>query len=160
MLGSNVKPLTPWPGSDHQHGAGAVDDIARGDLLATGLQEIIQGDRCAYRTDAAVNAKNGTHGDVYIYVGRAVQGVHEDDVLGFVVGFVVKSDEVFQFLRGYSAYFAHRSQGPNKGVVREDVQLHLVFALDVFRTGQAQNIRQAGFVDFAVDDLSRQAYRR
>ncbi len=148
------------PGSDHQHGAGAVDDIARGDLFAAGLQEILQGDGCAHRTDAAVNAENGAHGDVHVHVGRAVQGVHEDDVLGFVVGFVVKSNEVFQFLGGHSANLAHRAERPNKRVVREDVQLHLVFALDVFRTGQTQNIGQPGLVDFAVDDLSRQAYRR
>ena len=71
---------------------------------------------------------------------------------------IVEGNEILFFLAGHAANFPAAAQRPRKRVVGVDVQLHLPFALNVVVADVAQDIRQTGLINFAVDHFCGQSY--
>ena len=144
VVGEGVDAVT---GGVHQHGGRTVNHITRCDLGAARLQEVFFGHRRADRRDATVDRENRTDRDVDIDVGRTVQRIHQNDILGIFSSLAFGSDT-----RNFTTRFQRRFQF----FVRVQVQFHLNFALYVGHPAGAQNINQAGLVDVAVDDFGAQ----
>ena len=61
-------------GVDHHRGA-AIEDVASGDEVLGGLQEVLHGGGLRQGGPAAVDAEDGADADVDVDVGRTVEGV-------------------------------------------------------------------------------------
>ena len=141
------------PRGVHQHGAAAVDDVARRHLRIAGLHEVLHR-RFRPFADAPVDAEDGADTDVYIDVAAAIQWIHGDHVLATVV----EVHDVVVLLAGHGAHHALAAQEADEDVVRVHVQLLLLFALDVLRALCADDILgQSGLVHLAVHHFTSQA---
>ena len=141
-------------GGVNEHGGGAIDDVARRHLAVARLEKIFQCYRRADGRDAAVDGENCADGDVHINIGRTIERVGEDDVLGVAVLLALEGDEILFFFGGEPGDVVARHECRLHLLVRENVQLLLRLALHVFRTGFAENvIDQPGAVDVAVQHL-------
>jgi len=101
-----------------------------------------------------VDRENSADGDVNVDIGRAVQRIHQHDVFAALCSF--EDYELVFFFRGDPRHDAARFQRRFQLLVREEIELHLLLALDVFNAACAENIYQAGFVDVAMDDFRAQ----
>jgi hypothetical protein len=143
-------------GGVHQHGGRTVNHITRCDLGAARLQEVFFGHRRADRRDATVDRENRTDRDVDIDVGRTVQRIHQNDILGIFSSLAVEYHDFIFFFGSDTRNFTTRFQRRFQFFVRVQVQFHLNFALYVGHPAGSQNINQAGLVDVAVDDFGAQ----
>lgn len=84
-------------------------------------------------TYAFVDTKDGTDVDTGVNVGRTVERVKHDAVATAVTG--VDDDRVLVLFRDEDGALAGSAERVDHDVVREDVELLLVLALDVGGTG-------------------------
>ena len=142
-------------GTEHQHGGGAVQDIACGHLLDAGLEDLIQGDFAGAARRTAQDGEDGAHIDVDIDVGRAIKRVENQDVIA-TGEFRAHAHQFRLFLGAHGAQGTTAFHTVKKDTVGDAVHLLHVLALDVHFARAAEDIQQAGFVDPPGDGLARQ----
>src|SRR6185437_2176160 len=138
-----------------QHGRGAIDDIAGGDLVTTGLQKIGLGTGLPLFARAPVNAKDGADAHVDVDIAAAVQRIEQTDIFGIVADIIVKDHAVVELFAADARAADTMPQHTHELIVGIDIELLHVLALYVYRTGITEDIDQSGFVDFHVDPFCR-----
>ena len=138
-------------GGVDEHRAGAIDDIPRGDLTATGLQHVFH-DTLASARDLLHHAEDGAHRHVHVDVGGAVQRIEQQAVLSAAKA-VGNGDDAGLLFRRHGAEPPTVIQRLDDGVVGEHIELLLDFALHVRVLGGAENVREAGSAHLARDHL-------
>ncbi|CCJ89928.1 hypothetical protein BN132_1856 [Cronobacter turicensis 564] len=145
-------------GGIHQHGGGAVNHITRSNLLAARLQEIFHRDRRPDWRHAAIDRENGADRDVDINVRRAIQRIHQDDILRVFAAF--ENDNLVFFFGGDARHDIACLKRGFELFIGEQIEFLLRLALYVFDAAGTQDIDQTGLIDIAVDDLSAKLYCR
>ena len=140
------------PSGVDQHRRGAVEDVARRDLLAAGLERARHRHLARVVLGDLVDREDGPDGDVDVDVGRAVERVEEDDVLA-LAALEEQRDRLGVLLGADEAHLAAAAQRADVLLVREQVQLLLDLVLHVDRSGVAEKVNEPGLADVAVDDL-------
>ncbi len=142
------------PGRINEHRARTVGDVARGDQVPAGLEEL------GYRHRAGsfaplVDGEDGAHGHVEVHVRGAVERVEDEEVFAHRV-LVGDGHELGVLLGGQAGQPAGVVRQPRDGQVGEAVELHDRLALDVDVLRAAQDLGQAGPRRLAGDDLAGQ----
>src|SRR5690606_39288341 len=106
--------------SIYQHSRRTVNHVSSSYLRITFLQKIFEGDWSAYLGYTSIDRENSSYRYIYIYIGRAVQWIHEYDV------FVVDSRSFYFykfiiFFRTNSAYNLALSKRIYKNIVGNNV---------------------------------------
>ncbi|KAG1283265.1 hypothetical protein G6F64_014369 [Rhizopus arrhizus] len=113
----------------HQLGAGPVDAVAGGDLLAARLQERVIA-RQVHVGRAAQHREDGADRDVDVDVGAAIEGIEQQQEVATRID-VRHRLAVVHFFRGAGGEVAAPGVGFEQDLVADDVQLLLRFALYV-----------------------------
>ena len=129
----------------HQLGAGPVDAVAGGDLLAARLQERVIA-RQFHVGRAAQHREDGADRDVDVDVGAAIEGIEQQQEVATRID-VRHRLAVVHFFRGAGGEVATPGVGFEQDLVADDVQLLLRFALHVAGTGLAQHAAEGAFAD-------------
>ena len=114
----------------HQHGAGAINGIARANLFRAGPQKI-----CRSRIEAigtTQHRENRADGDIYVDVGRAVERIEDQQIS---TGLLLVGDgiKVIHFLRHQCGKIPRTFRKIDHDLVRNHVHLFLLFTLDIDR---------------------------
>ena len=125
-----------------QHRVRAVQRIAGRDLLPAGEVQRL-GERLAAARGPAVHREDRADRHVHVDVRRAVQRVHEHDVLA-LVGVADNAFGPFHFLGDHLGDELAVGKGFEKRLVRDFVQLLDDLALHVEATGRAERVGQPG----------------
>jgi hypothetical protein len=135
------KPRNALTGGVHQHGARAVDHIARRDLLAARLEHIGFGSP-ALCGHPAIDAEDGADGTVDIDVRRAIEGIVQHRVLPSRI-LIRDRDDLFVLLRRHHADSPGVIERVGHGLIGEDVELLLFLVLDIGGPSTAQDVHEA-----------------
>src|SRR5438105_11924283 len=137
----------------HEHRARAVDHVARRDLTSSGLQQILHLPVPSPR-DLADDGEDRSDRNVDVDIGRAVEGIEQQDVLAAskVLGDLNDARLLFRRHRAQTSGMVHRL---DDDLIRDDVELLLNFTLNVLRFRRAENVGQTGHADLARDHLRR-----
>mmetsp|Transcript_2900 Transcript_2900/g.5530 ORF Transcript_2900/g.5530 Transcript_2900/m.5530 type:complete len:407 (+) Transcript_2900:52-1272(+) len=129
-------------GGDHKDGRGRVHAVTRGNevlsRLESGAEAILLGDRevVAVTDDALFrgleDTEDGTRGDGGIDVGGTIEWVEGGDVLTGVE--FVNDNWIVFLLRGDHAKLSGGAEGGLEDIVGDDIELLLLFALNVDRS--------------------------
>ena len=141
----------------NQHGGGAVKDVTRDDLLCSFLEEILIAERFAKRSDPAVNAKNGSDGDIDVNVGAAIQRIDYHHILS-LLSLVMAEDVIVLFFRANARDRFAGGKNAHEGVVGKNVQLLLVFVMGVLGARLAKDAGEARSIDLVIDNFGGDAY--
>ena len=118
---------------EHQHGGGAVQRVARRQLLGTGLEEVFGGDVAAavdHVLRRPQNGKDAAHRHVHVDVAGAIQRVKHQQV--FAARVLARNlIRLVHFFRAHARQVAAPVVGADEHVVADHVQLLLRFALHV-----------------------------
>lgn len=138
---------------EHQRSLRAVDAVARGDLLRTGLQKV-----GLLHAGGVVglleHAENGADAHVHVDVAAAVERVEHQEVFALRVAVGHHVDAV-HFLAGHGREVAAPFVGLDEHLVGDDVQLLLDLALHVLALGRAEHAAQRTLVDGLANALAR-----
>nr|GFC25452.1 hypothetical protein [Tanacetum cinerariifolium] len=115
-------------GGVHEHGAGAVNDVAGRYLVGAALEAVGYGTWPAGGRNAAVDAENGADADIDVNIARPVERVDGHYVLALVIAGL---NHVIVLLGDDGADFAAVAQGPDETDVGDYIELLLVFALHI-----------------------------
>ena len=141
------------PGGVHEHGAGAIQNVAGGNLGAAALQEVLQPGRAANARHPPVNAENGADAHVHVNIRGAVEWVHRHHVLAVLIASL---NDFFVLLRKNSAALPAIGQRPNEADVGFHIEPLLGLALHVVVAHGPGDARKAGPVHVAVHDFTGQ----
>ena len=144
-------------GGETHDGAGAVEDVPRGDLprsgladglLTIGLARIVEGD-----------GEDGSHADTGIEIARTVERVEEHAVLP-TLSRAPENPRLLVLLAGQ-----HRDRRPiaetsHDDLVGDHVHLQLLLALDVLRAVGTEHVVEPRPADLVRDGLPGQRDRR
>ena len=143
------------PDRVNQHGAGAIENVASGQLLVTRLQQVGGFTRLVVAF-LLTNGEDGSHIEVNINVGGTVdrvikQGIATDRaIFGNVIG-------VLHFLGSQATNQATLLKHRDKNIVGVEIHLFDGLALDVGAAREAQRIfHQTRSAQVASDELARQ----
>ena len=125
--------------------------IARAHLLHARLEKV-RGLRVGAGRGRAQHREDAAHRHVDVDVGRAVERVEDHNVVP-AVGLLDRDGEVLLLGRDH-ARAARRAQRVAEDLVRDDVELLLVLALDVGRAREARQVGDPGAVDERRDLLA------
>ena len=128
------------PGRVHEHRAGAVDHVARGDLSPARLQHVLHLAVPAAR-DLLHDGEDRAHRHVDVDVRRAVERIEEEAVLAALEA-VGDRDDPGLLLRRHGAQPAAVVHRLDDRVVGEDVELLLDLALHVRRARWRRGCRR------------------
>ena len=141
----------------YQHGGRAVEDVARDDLFRSFLEEILIAERFAKRGNPAVNAEDGSDGDIDVNVGTAIQRVDHHHILSFR-SFVMAEDVIVLFFRANARDRFAGGENAHEGLVGKNVQLLLVFVMGVLGARLSKDAGKARSIDLVIDNLGSDAY--
>ncbi len=137
----------------------AVNDVAGGDLLGSGLKD----GGADVIADVGGFAKDGEDGadiDVDVDVGGAVEGVEDDDVFAGGGG-AVEDEGLFVFFGDEGGDAVTKAEAVEEGLVGVDVEFLLGFAVDVGFASRANDVvAEAGAADFGLDHFSGEGEAR
>ena len=133
----------------HQHGAGAVHDVARRHLGGARLHGVRR-HRLAPRAAAAPDGEDGADDAVDVQVRGAVHGIDAHHV-----GALAEIERLVQLLGHDDAYQAARVERADDHVVGPQVELLHHLALDVDATGVPEAPHERGLRQLARDELAR-----
>ena len=132
-----------------------VDHIARGNLLAARLQHPFFHIRRVLPRGPPQDRKRRSDADPDVDIGRAVQGIEHDRIIG-VRRAEIDNHRMLVFLRRQQADALPQAQAMQQDLVGIDIQFLLRLALDVRAAVRAQQIAQSGAADLSLDQLCRQ----
>ena len=133
-----------------QHCRRAIRNIACRNHLTALLQKVLDTRSATHRREATVDRENGAQRNIYVDVRRAVQRIDADDVFGFVAQSSLKT---------MTSSFSSEAMPQHSPLARNssmkccciEVELLLLFTLNVDRPHTADDVDQACFVDLAID---------
>lgn len=133
-----IKGIAVDTGADgtDQHRCRTVENIAGRDNLASGLQRI--GDMRPLRVGRSPpdHREDGTHRTVHIQVGRAVQRIHQHQIIG--MGIFIDHQQLFLLLGTDGTDEARRAHLRQEYLVRKHIQQLLLLTLYILDSGLAQ----------------------
>jgi hypothetical protein len=138
-----------------QDGRGTVDDVAGGDLLAARLQHPFFDIRGVFLRGPAQDRKRRPHADADVDVGRAVQGIENDRVIG-VGRAEIDDHRMLVFFRSEQANAVPQTEAVQQDFVGVNVQLLLRLPLDVGAAVRSQQIPQPGAAHLGLDQFRGQ----
>ena len=146
-------------GGVDEHRGGAVDEVARDDLLLRDAREELGLGVDGARAADPPHGEDRPDGAVDVEVGGAVERVDEDDVLprrggdGLVLG---EAGREVHLLGDDGRDELPVGEGLEEDVVGEGVELLLLLALDVRLPRRAEDLGEAGAGEDAGDPLARE----
>lgn len=139
---------------DHQLRRRTIHGESGSDHLRTGTENVLGGDRLVGAKDLVgelIDAKDGTNGNTCVQVGRAINGVTDDGVVG--IGVLIKQDAFLLFLRNKNTALAGALHGRNKHIISNHIQLLLVITGSVRGTCQTFEVDQGSTTDVVGNGL-------
>ena len=133
-------------------GLRTVHAVACGDLLGAGHQEVL-GHGLALRANGGKDREDRADGDVDVDVGGTVERVEADQVRADRQVFG-NGNDLGDLFAHHAADGARKGDGLDEDVVADDVELLLVFALDVFGAGHAEHAGEGAVAHLEADRLA------
>ena len=114
-------------------------------------------ERFAKQSDPAVNAKDGSDGNIDINVGTAIQRIDHHHILS-LLSLVMAEDVIFLFFRANARDRFAGGKNAHEGFVGKNVQLLLVFVMGVLGARLAKDAGEARSIDLVIDNFGGDAY--
>ena len=137
-----------------EHCARAVDHVSRRHLSSSGLQHVFHLTARSAR-DLPDNGEDGSHRNVYVDVGGAIEWIEEETVLPALEP-LGNLDDVRFFFRRDGAKSSTVIDRLDDDLVGDDVELLLRFTLDIDVLSRTENVSETSASDFVGNHLRRE----